>query len=369
MNPEEQFEMSSENDNQKPRRLDLVETSNGGQPGPESLTSGLAETADRLARRPWPARPIRPDVNVSFEYFPTTGDDAAADLIDCATRLDALGPRFVSVTYGAGGTSQDRTFATVERLQPSVHSPVAGHLTTVGASKSETDAVIDRYLELGVRHIVALRGDPPADGNGSDPSKPGYQTATDLVAAIRGRVDKAGLDRAGDNVTISVAAYPEVHPKATSAKADLDNLKAKLDAGADQAITQFFYDNESYLRFVERCLRSGITAPIVAGIMPVTSFKRVANFAGRCGTTIPPWMDELYRGLDEAPDVHQLVSATLAAEQCRQLAEHGVRNFHFYTMNRPELSLAVGRILAFDQSLTGREARPAPTAAAAAKTG
>ncbi len=319
-------------------------------PDDVGYAQGLDETAMRLARRPWPTRPLQREVAVSFEYFPTGSESAAADLDDCARRLDEMRPGYVSVTYGAGGSSRDRTFATIERLQARLTSPVAGHLTTVNATKAQTLAVVDRYLELGVRHIVALRGDPPlgADGAPTTPEVTGYATAAELVAAIRARA----VERTDDHVTISVAAYPEVHPKARSAVSDMVNLVEKIDAGADQAITQFFYDNGNYLEFLARCREAGITVPIVAGIMPVTSFKRVANFAERCGTRIPEWMTDLFRGLDDAPDVHQLVAATLAAEQCRELAEHGVRRFHFYTMNRPELSLSTCRLLGFGEPVT-----------------
>ncbi|MDH3294187.1 MAG: methylenetetrahydrofolate reductase [Acidimicrobiia bacterium] len=315
--------------------------------------SGVDETAERLARRRWPATPIRSGTSISFEYFPTTTPEAVGNLDDCALRLDALNPGYVSVTYGAGGSSRERTFATIDRLQQSVRSPVAGHLTTVNATRRQTLAVIDRYLEMGVRHLVALRGDPVAET--TVPPSAGFQTAVDLVTAVRTQAGK----HTDDQVTISVAAYPEVHPKATSPESDLANLQAKLEAGADQAITQFFYDNGRFLEFRDRCRQAGITAPIVAGIMPVTSFTRVAGFASRCGAAIPAWMADLYRGLDEAPDVHQLVSATVAAEQCRELCEHGVRRFHFYTMNRPELTLAICRILGFGQVAVGREERQA----------
>lgn len=337
-------------------------------PGPEAqqqdpslndqpqYVAGLTETADRLARRPWPTRPLRPDIVLSFEFFPTVKPRATEDLVGCARRLGEINPRFVSVTYGAGGSTQERTFVTIDRLQSALTCPVAGHLTVVGATKAETTAAIDRYLDMGVRHIVALRGDPPSgsangSGLGTGSNGPGFETAAELVGAIRTRADERGL-RGNDHVKISVAAYPEVHPKAVSAQADMDNLKRKIDAGADQAITQFFFDNSDYLRFVDSCRAAGITAPVVAGIMPVTSFSRVANFASRCGAAIPAWMSDLYRGLDDAPDVHQLVSVTVAAEQCRELAEHGVRHFHFYTMNRPELSLAICRVLGFDTRST-----------------
>lgn len=313
---------------------------------------GLDETARRLARRPWPTRPLRRHVAVSFEYFPTNSESATARLDECAQRLDEVSPSYVSVTYGAGGSSRDRTIATIERLQSMVSAPVAGHLTTVNATKAQTLAVVDRYLEMGVRHIVALRGDPPADADGPPDGADGYTTAAELVAAVRAQARK----HTDDHVTISVAAYPEVHPKARSAAADLANLVEKIDAGADQAITQFFYDNGNYLEFLARCREAGIDVPIVAGIMPIASFSRVSSFAERCGARIPQWMTELYRGLDDAPDVHRLVSATLAAEQCRELAEHGVSRFHFYTMNRPELTLSTCRLLGFGRADASTEA-------------
>jgi methylenetetrahydrofolate reductase (NADPH) len=299
----------------------------------------VGEAAERLARRPWPATPLR-GLEVSFEFFPTATPEAADRLDACAAELAPLTPTFASVTYGAGGTSQDRTINTLKRLQDSTSLPLAGHLTTVSASKDDTLAMVDTYLNLGVRHIVALRGDEPADGTG--PHADGFETAAELVAGIRNQTADGGN---GNDVEISVAAYPEVHPKASSANDDMDRLKEKIDAGADRAITQFFYDNESFLRFQDRARAAGISVPIVAGIMPIGSFARVSSFAKRCGTKIPAWMPDLFDGLEDAPDVHQLVSATVAAEQCRGLAEHGVRHFHFYTMNKPELTAATCRIL------------------------
>lgn len=312
----------------EPAAIDLNRTETS------AASEGVGDAADRLARRPWPATPLRPGLEVSFEFFPTTSKEAGDRLTSCVAELQPLDPSFVSVTYGAGGSSQDRTMKTLESLGESGLN-LAGHLTTVGASKAETLDVVDTYLDMGVSHIVALRGDEPADG--FTPSEPGFGSAAELVAGIR--------DRAGDRVEISVAAYPETHPKAVSPNDDIDRLKEKIDAGADRAITQFFYDNDSFLRFQDRCRAAGISVPIVAGIMPIGSFSRVANFAGRCGTKIPDWMPELFSGLEEAPEVHQLVAATVAAEQCRELAERGVRNFHFYTMNRAELTAATCRIL------------------------
>ncbi|MGB5756300.1 MAG: methylenetetrahydrofolate reductase [NAD(P)H] [Acidimicrobiales bacterium] len=293
------------------------------------------EAAERLARRPWPATPLRPELEVSFEFFPTATPEGAARLNECAHELAPLEPSFVSVTYGAGGTSQDRTIRTLTELKTATSLDLAGHLTTVSASRGETLEMVDRYLELGVTHIVALRGDQPADRPPTPPD--GFRTAAELVAGIRNHV--------GDRVEISVACYPEVHPRALSPEDDLDRLKEKIDAGADRTITQFFYDNDDFLRFRDRCHEAGISVPIVAGIMPIGSFSKTSSFAARCGAKIPPWMPELFSGLEDAPEIHQLVSATVAAEQCRELAEQGVRNFHFYTMNRPELTAATCRIL------------------------
>lgn len=294
------------------------------------------ETADRLARRPWPARPLKTTLDVSFEFFPPVADRLAG-LDGCAQRLAALAPAFMSVTYGAGGTTQDRTLAALNHLAATTAAPLAGHLTCVGATRDEVHAVIDAYAEAGIHRIVALRGDPPAGGDDGTVAG-GYQSAAELVAGIRSRPDGATFD-------ISVAAYPEVHPRAASARSDLDNLKAKIDAGADRALTQFFYDNEAFLRFQQAARGAGIDAPIVPGIMPVTNFGRVSSFAARCGTVIPDWMPELFGGLDDIPEVRQLVAATVAAEQCRHLAEHGVTSFHFYTMNQPDLTVAVCRML------------------------
>lgn len=295
----------------------------------------LGETAERLARRPWPTTPIRSGLEVSFEFFPTATADGATKLSACLKELAPLGPSFVSVTYGAGGSSRERTVQTLSNLGETAPVPLAGHLTTVAAAREETLAMVDTYLAMGVRHIVALRGDPPTDGPSEVPD--GFATAADLVAGIR--------DHVGDAVEISVAAYPETHPRADSPETDIDRLKEKIDAGADRAITQFFFDNDAFCRFQDRCRQASISVPIVPGIMPIGSFTKMVNFAGRCGTSIPAWMPELFAGLGDAPEVHRMVSATVAAEQCRELAERGVRNFHFYTMNRPELTAATCRIL------------------------
>lgn len=309
-----------------------------------ALNESVTESAERISRRPWPTTPLRPGVNVSFEFFPAATPEGGDKLADCALQLSSLQPRFVSVTYGAGGTTQDRTHAAIDRLISDTDLAVAGHLTCVGATRSQTDAVVDGYLQAGVRHIVALRGDAP-EGQTDGTVANGYADAVELVAGIRGHLDNAGTDIGTDAVEISVGAYPEVHPRAASPQADLDNLKRKLDAGADRAITQFFFDTDVFLRFLERARSAGITAPIVPGIMPVTGFANLIRFAERCGTQIPDWMHDLFGGLDDAPEVRQLVAATVAAEQCRRLAEHGITDFHFYTMNRPELTAATCRIL------------------------
>ena len=245
------------------------------------------------------------------------------------------------MTYGAGGSSQDKTLEALDQLASIDGLNIAGHLTCVAACKDRVQEVVDTYKARGVTRIVALRGDAPEDAEGCAPdgSHPdGYCSARDLVEGIRSRPD-------GDEFDISVAAYPEVHPKAASADADLDNLKAKIDAGADRAITQFFFDTDAFMGFHDRARASGITAPIVPGIMPITNFGGVCRFSERCGTNVPQWMRDLFEGLDDAPEIRDMVAATVAAEQCKKLLEYGVRDFHFYTMNKPNLTAATCRIL------------------------
>ncbi|MEM7340860.1 MAG: methylenetetrahydrofolate reductase [Actinomycetota bacterium] len=276
--------------------------------------------------------------SVSFEYFPPATDAGIARLSSVATELDRFAPSFVSVTYGAGGSTQRRTIDTIEHLRTEVGSPVAGHITTVNATVADTHAVLDRYRALGVSEVVALRGDPPVDTDGSrttattglDTPVQGYQTADALVAGIRSRPD-------GHEFTISVGAYPEIHPKATSAAADLDNLKRKIDAGADRAITQFFFDPEVYLRFRDAADTAGITAPIVPGIMPILDLDKIAGFAASCGATIPSALAEQFAGLDDDPDIRSLVAATAVSDLCHRLVAEGVDDLHFYTMNRRPL--------------------------------
>jgi len=293
--------------------------------------------------RPLPAEPLQ-RFDVSFEFFPPKTAELEESLWRAVGRLAPLAPRFVSVTYGAGGSTRERTHATVRRLIAETDLKPAAHLTCVGASQGEVDDVAREYWDAGVRHIVALRGDPPADAGGYVPHPQGYASAADLVA---------GLKRVGD-FEISVAAYPEMHPEAVSAEQDLDNLKRKLDAGATRAITQFFFYNDVYLRFLDRALAAGIDAPIIPGIIPVTNFIQIQRMSKMCGTSVPGWMAELFDGLEDDVETRKLLSAMIAAEQCRGLAAAGVRDIHFYTLNRAELTYAICHAL-------GK--RPVPAAA------
>lgn len=274
------------------------------------------------------------DVTVSFEFFPPKTEQAERSLWSCVERLTPLNPAFFSVTYGAGGSTRERTHATVTRIRQDTKIPPAAHLTCIGASRDEIDAIARRYWEAGIRHIVALRGDP-IGGNRYEPHPGGYAYAADLVA---------GLKKVGD-FEISVAAFPEVHPEAINAAADLDNLKRKIDAGATRAITQFFFDIDVFCRFLEKVRAAGITVPVVPGILPVTNFERVIQFSKTCGTDVPPWMAGLFENLDNDTETRTLVAATVAAEQCRMLRANGVRQFHFYTLNRANLSYAICHIL------------------------
>lgn len=258
-----------------------------------------------------------------------------AALWSTVERLAPLGPRFVSVTYGAGGATRDRTHATVTRIERDTGLRAAAHLTCVAATRAEVDAVARRYWDAGIRHIVALRGDPPKDAGRYRPHPDGYAFAADLVD---------GLRRVAD-FEISVAAYPEVHPEARNAAADMDNLKRKLDAGATRAITQYFFEVETYLRYLDRVRAAGIDVPVVPGILPVTNFAQVKRFSAMCGATVPVWMADLFEGLDEDPETRKLVAASIAAEQCRALQAAGVDEFHFYTLNRANLTYAIARIL------------------------
>jgi methylenetetrahydrofolate reductase (NADPH) len=259
-----------------------------------------------------------------------------ADLWASIQRKAPLGPRFVSVTYGAGGSTRDRTHNTVVRIARETALVPAAHLTCVAATRAEVDAVARRYWDAGIRHVVALRGDPP-DGADYSAHPDGYAFAAELVA---------GLKRIAD-FEISVAAYPETHPQAASPAADLDNLRRKVDAGATRAITQYFFDVEAYLRFLDRARAAGVAVPIVPGILPVTNFAQVVRFSRQCGATVPGWMAHLFEGLDEDAETRRLVAATVAAEQCRRLQANGVTEFHFYTLNRADLTYAIAHILGF----------------------
>ena len=274
-------------------------------------------------------------MNVSFEFFPPATEKANATLWDSIQRLAPLKPSYVSVTYGAGGSTRERTHATVRRIRHETDMEPAAHLTCIGATRDEIDEIAQSYWDAGVRHIVALRGDADGGHGTYTPHPGGYAYASDLVAGLKNVAD----------FEISVAAYPESHPEAASAEADLDNLKRKLDAGANQAITQFFFDTDVYLRFLDRARAAGITAPISPGILPVTNFARVAEFSARCGASVPSWMADLFEGLDDDPETRKLVAASVAAEQCRALHAAGVTDFHFYTMNRADLVYAICHIL------------------------
>ena len=281
------------------------------------------------------ASPLPNDVRVSFEFFPPNTEKANETLWNSIQRLSPLKPSYVSVTYGAGGSTRERTHATVYRLRHETDLEPAAHLTCVGATTDEIDDIARSYWDAGVKHIVALRGDPAEGGGPYQPHPGGYAYASDLVAGLKNIAD----------FNISVAAYPETHPEATGAEADLDNLKRKIDAGASEAITQFFFDTDVYLKFLERARAAGITVPIIPGILPVTNFTRVAEFSDKCGTKVPHWMADLFDGLDDDPQTRKLVAAGVAAEQCRTLHTEGITDFHFYTMNRADLVYAICHIL------------------------
>jgi len=297
---------------------------------------------------PFPAGAPR-DLKVSFEFFPPKTEKMADTLWTSIQRLEPLQPRFVSVTYGAGGSTRERTHATVVRILKETSLTPAAHLTCVNATKDEVDAVAREYWEAGVRHIVALRGDPADGEEAYQPHPNGYAYAADLVA---------GLKKIAD-FDISVAAYPESHPQAESAESDIDNLKRKLDAGAGRAITQYFFGAEPFLRFMDRVRDAGIEAPVVPGILPVQNFAQVVKFSEMSGTTVPGWMAELFEGLDDDPDSRRLVAATVAAEQCRQLHAQGITDFHFYTLNRADLTYAIAHILGLRPQNLATEAKDA----------
>jgi len=284
-------------------------------------------------------------LEVSFEFFPPKNEKMEEQLWGAVRTLEPLAPRFVSVTYGAGGSTRERTHATVARIQRDTSLAAAAHLTCVEATREEVDQVAQDYWAAGVRHIVALRGDPPVAGAAFQAHPGGYENAAALVA---------GLKRLHP-FEISVAAYPECHPDSRDSADDLDNLKRKMDAGATRAITQFFHEPETFFRYRDRVAAAGIDAEIVPGIMPVTNFASVVRMSAMCGTDVPAWLARLFEGLDDHPASRQLVAATIAAELSRKLYAGGVDQLHFYTLNRAELAFAICHLL-------GVRAKPADVA-------
>jgi methylenetetrahydrofolate reductase (NADPH) len=274
---------------------------------------------------------------ISFEFFPPKTEEMEQNLWSVINRLAPLSPDFVSVTYGAGGSTRERTHSTIKRILDETRLIPAAHLTCVDATRADVDEVVDRYHDIGVRHIVALRGDPSGGIGAAYRAHPqGYQTSADLVASIKRRYP---------DMEVTVSAYPEKHPESASLAADIDMLKAKVDAGADRAITQFFFDNDLYLRYLDRVRQAGIDILIVPGILPVQNFKLAKNFAERAGATVPDWLAEKFEGLDDDAETRKLVAATVAAGQVQKLAKQGIGNFHFYTMNRADLVFAISHLL------------------------
>jgi len=301
-----------------------------------SMTLSLPQMAEAARALGAPLYADLPgDIAVSFEFFPPKTETMERTLWESVTALTPLAPAFVSVTYGAGGTTRERTHATVARIARQTPLKPAAHLTCVDASRGEIDDIARAYWDAGVRHIVALRGDPPRAGERFFPHADGYASAADLVA---------GLKRVAD-FELSVSAYPEMHPDARSATDDIDNLRRKIDAGATRGITQFFFEPDTYFRFRDAAAAAGVSAPLVPGILPVSNFAMLRKMAGSCNTTVPPWLARLFDGLDDKPATRQLVAATIAAELCRRLYAGGVRDFHFYTLNRAELSYAICHML------------------------
>ena len=286
----------------------------------------VARAADRPHHR----------LNVSFEFSPPKTPEAEENLWLAIRRLEPLAPSFVSVTYGAGGSTRERTHRTVKRIREETALQPAAHLTCVGASREEVDEVIRDYWAAGVRHIVALRGDPPGQIGGAYTPRPdGYNNATELTAAIRRVAD----------FDVSVGLYPQVHPESGSIAHDIEVLKAKVDAGATRAITQFFFDVDGFLRFVEKARAAGVTIPILPGIMPVSNFKGLQKMAGPCGIELPAWLGSMFDGLDSDPETRRLLACSIAAETCAKLEEQGFTDFHFYTLNRADLVYALCRVL------------------------
>ncbi len=286
------------------------------------------------------------DAVVSFEFFPPKTEKMEEQLWDAVQTLGVLSPRFVSVTYGAGGSTRERTHNTVSRISRETNIPAAAHLTCVEASRDDIAEIANAYWDAGVRHIVALRGDPPEAGKAFQPHPEGYASAADLVAGLR----------ALHPFEISVSAYPETHPQAASPASDIEVFRHKLEAGACRGITQFFFQPDTFFRFRDAVAAAGIEAEIVPGIMPVTNFAAIQRMSAMTGTAVPDWLGHLFEGLDDHPAARQLVAATVAAEMCRRLYAGGVRHFHFYTLNRAELSYAICHLLGLRPSATTGEA-------------
>jgi methylenetetrahydrofolate reductase (NADPH) len=294
--------------------------------GPDGVLGPVARAGIGAGMRP----------NVSFEFSPPKTPEAEETLWEAIRRLEPLNPSFVSVTYGAGGSTRDRTHRTVLRMLKETTLRPAAHLTCVEANRGEVDEVIRGYWDAGIRHIVALRGDPPGQiGGAYSPSPDGYANATELTAGIRAIGD----------FEVSVGLYPHIHPESPSADHDIDVLKAKIDAGATRAITQFFFDVEGLLRFMDKVRGAGVTIPVSLGIMPVSNFKGLKKMAGPMGVQLPNWLGNLFDGLDKDPETRRLLACSVATEMCARLAEEGFSDFHFYTLNRADLTYAICRVL------------------------
>ncbi|MDO9245541.1 MAG: methylenetetrahydrofolate reductase [NAD(P)H] [Phenylobacterium sp.] len=303
----------------------------------ETALGPVARAGAGLAKRP----------SVSFEFSPPKGPKSEESLWEAIRRLEPLNPSFVSVTYGAGGSTRDRTHRTVVRMLNETTLRPAAHLTCVEASRAEVDEVIQDYWDAGIRHIVALRGDPPGSlGGAYTPRADGYQNATELTAGIRAIGD----------FDVSVGVYPQIHPESPSVDHDIDVLKAKIDAGATRAISNFFFDIDGYLRFVEKIRKAGVTVPILPGIMPVSSYEGLKNMSQRIGVTLPGWLGNLFEGLDDDPETRKLLACSVAAEMCARLVEEGFADFHFYTLNRADLVYAICRVLGVREEPTEKAA-------------
>jgi len=309
-----------------------------GRPKANLMLSTVAELMSAMTEVTPPAteRGLKHPA-ISFEFFPPKTEEMEKSLWDTIKRLAPLAPNFVSVTYGAGGSTRERTHSTIARILAETELLPAAHLTCVGAARSEIDEIVGRYHDIGVRHIVALRGDPPGGiGTPYTTHPDGHKTSAELVASIKRRYP---------DIEVSVSAYPEKHPESPDFDADIDVLKAKVDAGATRAITQVFFDNDLYFRYLDRVRARGIFIPIVPGIMPMHNFKQARSFVTRAGTSVPDWLTAKFEGLDDDAETRKLVAATVAAGQVQKLNKHGVDIFHFYTMNRADLVFAISHLL------------------------